>query len=344
VVAERDLERGSVIDEGSVRLQRMPSTYAPPGGLHSIGDAGGRTLDSALVGRPPRVRRGFGSAIRRARTRRPRRRDRDVRWTAPVHRHGRQRARDPVDRRAGRGDLPGRRRHRPVPRPARQPGDRRAAGERDGVRTAHRDDRAGRRRLRIGGLWPGTARIARGHSPPPRRPSLTILQAIVLGITQGVTEFAPVSSSGHLIIVPWLFDWPILTDPNLNKTFDVALHLGTLVGALVYFRHDVARYAAAWFRSISTRKIGTTDERLAWALVRGTPPAVSVGATLERFIEDERGQPWLIALMLVVFGVVLYAVDRIASSRRHLDELGVRDGLVLGVAQALALQPGVSRS
>ena len=166
----------------------------------------------------------------------------------------------------------------------------------------------------------------------------------MLGITQGVTEFAPVSSSGHLIIVPWLFEWPILTDPNLNKTFDVALHLGTLVGALVYFRHDVARYAAAWFRSISTRTIGTTNERLAWALVVGTIPAVIVGATLESFIEDELGQPWLIAVMLVVFGVVLYAVDRIASSRRHLDELGVRDGLVLGVAQALALQPGVSRS
>jgi undecaprenyl-diphosphatase len=166
----------------------------------------------------------------------------------------------------------------------------------------------------------------------------------VLGITQGVTEFAPVSSSGHLIIVPWLFDWPILTDPSLNKTFDVALHLGTLVGALAYFRHDVARYAAAWFRSISARRIGTTDERLAWALVVGTIPAVIVGATLESFIEDELGQPWLIAVMLVVFGAVLYAVDRIASSRRYLDDLGVRDGLVLGIAQALALQPGVSRS
>lgn len=166
----------------------------------------------------------------------------------------------------------------------------------------------------------------------------------MLGVTQGVTEFAPISSSGHLIIVPWLFDWPILTDPSLNKTFDVALHLGTLVGALVYFRHDVARYAGGWFRSISARGIGTTDERLAWALVVGTIPAVVIGATLESFIEDELGQPWLIAVMLVVFGAVLYAVDRIASSRRNLDDLGVRDGLALGVAQALALQPGVSRS
>ncbi|MGA9161011.1 MAG: undecaprenyl-diphosphate phosphatase [Actinomycetota bacterium] len=167
---------------------------------------------------------------------------------------------------------------------------------------------------------------------------------MVLGITQGVTEFAPISSSGHLILVPWLFDWPIVADPNLNKTFDVALHIGTLAGALVYFRHDVARYAAAWFRSIAARRIGSSDERLAWALVVGTIPAVIVGATLESFIQDTLGQPWLIAVMLVVFGVVLYVVDRVASSRRHLDDLGVRDGLVLGIAQALALQPGVSRS
>ena len=148
----------------------------------------------------------------------------------------------------------------------------------------------------------------------------------MLGITQGVTEFAPVSSSGHLIIVPWLFDWPILTDPSLNKTFDVALHLGTLVGALVYFRHDVARYAAAWFARSRPAGSGRPTNASAWALVVGTIPAVIVGATLEGFIEDELGQPWLIAVMLVVFGVVLYAVDRIASSRRDLDDLGVRDG------------------
>jgi undecaprenyl-diphosphatase len=170
------------------------------------------------------------------------------------------------------------------------------------------------------------------------------LQAIVLGITQGVTEFAPVSSSGHLIIVPWLFDWPILSNPDLNKTFDVALHIGTLVGALVYFRHDVARYLVAWFRSIGSRRIESTDQRLAWALVIGTVPAVIAGVALESFVEDELGQPWLIAIMLAVFGVVLYAVDRVMSARRHLDDLGVCDGLWMGIAQALALQPGVSRS
>jgi undecaprenyl-diphosphatase len=166
----------------------------------------------------------------------------------------------------------------------------------------------------------------------------------VLGITQGVTEFAPISSSGHLILVPWLFDWPILRDPALNKTFDVALHMGTLLGALVYFRQDVARYAVAWARSIRARAIHETDERIAWALAIGTIPGVIIGALLESVIEEHLGQPWLIAVMLAVFGIVLYAVDRTAPSPKDLGDLTVRNGWWLGVAQALALQPGVSRS
>jgi undecaprenyl-diphosphatase len=170
------------------------------------------------------------------------------------------------------------------------------------------------------------------------------LQAIVLGITQGITEFAPISSSGHLILVPWLFDWPILNNPDFNKTFDVALHMGTLLGALVFFRRDVVRYLEAWVRSLRARSIAGTDERLAWALVVGTIPGVVVGALLEDVIQENLSQPVVIAVMLVVFGVVLYAVDRAASVRRGLEDLTVRDGLVLGVAQAVALQPGVSRS
>lgn len=166
----------------------------------------------------------------------------------------------------------------------------------------------------------------------------------MLGITQGITEFAPISSSGHLILVPWLFDWPILRDADLNKTFDVALHLGTLVGALVYFRRDVVRYTVAWVGSIAGRRIETVDQRLAWALVIGTIPGVLIGATLEGVIQDELGQPWLILTMLAVFGVVLYVVDRRASARRGLDTLTVGNGWWLGVAQAVALQPGVSRS
>ncbi len=166
----------------------------------------------------------------------------------------------------------------------------------------------------------------------------------MLGITQGVTEFAPVSSSGHLIIVPWLFDWTILQNPQLNKTFDVALHVGTLIGAMVYFRHDVARYLAACIRSIRRRSIASADERLAWALVVGTIPGALAGALFESVIEDKLGQPWLIAVMLIVFGVILVVVDSAAPIRRRMTDLSVRDGLVMGVAQAVALQPGVSRS
>ncbi|GBC87367.1 Undecaprenyl-diphosphatase [bacterium HR12] len=173
---------------------------------------------------------------------------------------------------------------------------------------------------------------------------MSILQAIVLGITQGVTEFAPISSSGHLILVPWALGWPILADPDLNKTFDVALHIGTLVGALAYFRADVARYTRAWFRSARHRRMDGADERLAWALVVGTIPGVIAGALLEGVVQEHLGQPLLIAAMLAAFGILLYVVDRRAAQRRGITDLSVRDGFVLGVAQALALQPGVSRS
>lgn len=173
---------------------------------------------------------------------------------------------------------------------------------------------------------------------------MTIWQAIILGLTQGITEFAPISSSGHLILVPWLFGWSIVEDPALNKTFDVALHVGTLAGALAYFRVDVWRYAKAFVASIRHRRIHTVDERLAWALVVGTIPGAVVGALLEDPIQEHLGAPWLIAVMLVVFGVLLYAVDRVARRTRDLDTIGVGTGLFLGVAQALALQPGVSRS
>jgi len=173
---------------------------------------------------------------------------------------------------------------------------------------------------------------------------LTVLQAIILGLTQGITEFAPVSSSGHLILVPWLFGWSIVQDPALNKTFDVALHVGTLVGAVIYFRVDLWRYLKAWIASIGARAIRTSDERLAWALVIGTIPGAIAGALFESQIEVSLGQPWLIAVMLALFAAVLYVVDRVCRSDRGFATIGVRTGLFLGVAQALALQPGVSRS
>jgi len=171
-----------------------------------------------------------------------------------------------------------------------------------------------------------------------------VLQAVVLGLTQGLTEFAPVSSSGHLIVVPWLFGWSIVNDPVLNKTFDVALHIGTLVGALVYFWRDVVRYLRAFGRSIGNRSLAGTDERLAWALVIGTIPGAIVGAAFEDTITQKLGQPWLIAVMLAVFGAVLWWADARSPAGRDFDSIGVRTGLVVGLAQAVALQPAVSRS
>jgi len=175
---------------------------------------------------------------------------------------------------------------------------------------------------------------------------LTAFQAIVLGIVQGLTEFAPVSSSGHLILVPWLFHWCIVSASNetLNKTFDVALHMGTFVGAVVYFWRDIVRYLTAWIRSMRTRGIHTVDERLAWGIVIGTIPGAIAGALGEDVIDKKLGQPWLIAIMLVVFAVVLYVVDRRSRQTREIRDIRLGDAVFIGVAQALALQPGVSRS
>ncbi len=173
---------------------------------------------------------------------------------------------------------------------------------------------------------------------------MPIYQAIILGITQGLTEFAPVSSSGHLILVPWLFNWPILNDPALNKTFDVALHIGTFVGAVIYFRKDLVVLIKAWVRSIRRRRVEHTPERLAWFLVIGSIPGAIAGALFESVIEDKLGAPLLIAFGLAVGGVVLYVVDKIRPQERGMRDLTWRSALGIGVAQAAALQPGVSRS
>ena len=173
---------------------------------------------------------------------------------------------------------------------------------------------------------------------------MPILHAIVLGIVQGLTEFLPVSSSGHLILVPWLFGWEELTrDPDLNRTFDVALHIGTFVGALAYFRSDIATFAAAAWRSVRRRSIESGDERLAWLLLLSSMPAALVGVVLDSLVEDHLSAEWLIGVMLIVFGLVLAWADRLPG-RRDEGDYGIRQALLMGAAQAAALQPGVSRS
>jgi len=174
---------------------------------------------------------------------------------------------------------------------------------------------------------------------------MTIIQAIILGIVQGLTEFLPISSSGHLILVPWLFNWHFLLDnPDLNKTFDVALHLGTFVAVLAYFWREVGTLIAAWVRSIGRRSLADPMAKLAWLLLVSTIPAAIVGVALESFIEDRLGKPWIIAVAMIVFAGVMYLIDHIARLDRELDSLTWFDAVLIGCAQALALCPGVSRS
>jgi undecaprenyl-diphosphatase len=174
--------------------------------------------------------------------------------------------------------------------------------------------------------------------------ALSNWQALVLGIVQGFTELLPISSSGHLILVPWLFDWTYLErHPGFNKTFDVALHLGTLVAVVWYFRVEVVRLVGAWLRTLATRRIETTDERIAWFVAVATVPAAIVGYAFEDSIGDHLGEPWQIAVFLAVFGVVLWVADR-TPPRRTMGDLGLGTALLVGLAQCLALAPGVSRS
>ncbi|MFL6205217.1 MAG: undecaprenyl-diphosphate phosphatase [Acidimicrobiales bacterium] len=170
---------------------------------------------------------------------------------------------------------------------------------------------------------------------------MPILHAIVLGITQGLSEFLPISSSGHLIVVPWLFRWDDFDgNASLEKAFDVALHLGTLIGATAYFRREIVRYVRAAFTS---RGRGTNDRRIAWLIVLSTVPAAVTGALFADFIEEHTGQIPMIATMLIVFGVLLWWADR-RPGTRTLDDVQLRDAVLMGGGQALALQPGVSRS
>jgi undecaprenyl-diphosphatase len=169
-------------------------------------------------------------------------------------------------------------------------------------------------------------------------------QAFVLGVVQGLTELLPISSSGHLILVPWLADWEFLEqNDEFNQTFDVALHLGTLVAVAVYFRSTIAELVRAWLRSVRKRRVSTRDERVAWVIAIATVPAAVVGALGEELIAERLGEPWQIAILLAIFAVILWVADR-TEPRRAPADLGVRGALALGLAQALALAPGVSRS
>ena len=174
--------------------------------------------------------------------------------------------------------------------------------------------------------------------------ALTNAQALVLGIVQGLTELLPISSSGHLILVPWASEWTYLEQHDrFNQTFDVALHLGTLVAVAAYFWKDLVRLVGALFASIGRRRIETSDERIAWFVVVATIPAGLAGLLGEDLIADNLGEPWQIAILLAAGAALLWTADR-SQQDRAMGDLGLRHAVAMGFAQALALAPGVSRS
>jgi len=172
-----------------------------------------------------------------------------------------------------------------------------------------------------------------------------IFHAIVLGLVQGLSEFLPISSSGHLLLVPWLFGWnDFAGDPKIEKAFDVALHLGTLVAVIGYFRNELVVYVREGVRLVVEREKPVDPQgRLAWLLVLSSLPAAAVGAVGEKYIDEKLGTPALIAVSLIVFGLVLAWADR-RDGARTLDDYTTKDALKVGAAQVLALNPGTSRS
>jgi undecaprenyl-diphosphatase len=176
-----------------------------------------------------------------------------------------------------------------------------------------------------------------------------VIQAAIVGLLQGLTEFIPISSSAHLELAPWIAGWE--SDGLVGSlAFDVFLHLGTLVALLTYFARDWVRYIGAWFASVRERRIGEDpDRRMAWLLVLATIPAAIIGFALEGFIEDafhgdNDGARLAIAGFLVIGAAALWLADRLGSQRREMTDLTTRSALTIGLSQALALFPGISRS
>ncbi len=170
---------------------------------------------------------------------------------------------------------------------------------------------------------------------------MNILHALVLGLVQGLGEFLPISSSAHLIVVPWLFNWP---DPGLG--YDVALHWGTLLAVLVYFRWDVYNLIRGFWHSLfkSTRDASNIYQKLAWLIIIASVPGAVLGKLLEAKAEEAFRSPLLIAATLSGFAAILLVADFLGKKIKNLDKISGRDALLIGLSQALAVIPGVSRS
>lgn len=169
---------------------------------------------------------------------------------------------------------------------------------------------------------------------------MNLFHAAILGALQGFAEVLPISSSAHLILVPWLFTWP-----ESGLTFDVALHLGTFLALCLYFWRDIIEMAVSFFDAVTTRRMNTPARRLPFLIIAATIPAAVIGKLFEEPIESLfRSNPLLIASFLVVFGLILGLTDYLGRKRLILDEINPASALTIGLLQCLALIPGVSRS
>ena len=169
---------------------------------------------------------------------------------------------------------------------------------------------------------------------------IDLLKAVVLGLIQGLTEFLPISSSAHLRIFPELFGWG---DPG--AAFTAVIQIGTELAVLIYFRKDIWRIGNAWVRSMFQPEWrGGVDARMGWYIIVGSLPIVVLGVLLKDVIERDFRNLWITGTMLIVMGVVLGIADRVGSTDRQIRRLTLRDAVLMGLAQALALVPGVSRS
>jgi len=167
---------------------------------------------------------------------------------------------------------------------------------------------------------------------------LSILQIVILAIVQGISEFLPISSSGHLVLVPYLFAW---ADQGL--AFDVAVHFGSLAAVCIYFREDIAPLLAGGMQMLGG-KVESPESRLALAIAIGTVPAALAGLLLASWIEANLRDPGVIVFTLSGFGILMAIADRIGRRERTISGFGIRDAVIIGLAQALALVPGTSRS
>ena len=168
---------------------------------------------------------------------------------------------------------------------------------------------------------------------------MDLLQIAILALVQGLTEFLPISSSGHLILAPYLFGFP---DQGLE--LDVAVHFGTLIAVMGYFRHDIVAIVRGWFRALPPSAPANPESRLGWAIIVGVLPVVVVGLLVKDIVETSLRAPWIIGATTILFGLLLGWADWRSRRERGIGRLTLGDALFIGLAQVLALIPGTSRS